>query len=200
MAIGVDTTHPPAAGAHDTLHRGAIALRAVVAIAFGLVALWFRTYSTLLVDGFVAFAIVDGIVRLVLALRSTGRDKAWLIHALEGLFGIALGIVALRVANSLRGLTWTISEWALGIGVLSTVFAVVTWRRLHDAWLWLLAGIVLIVLGIALPWLTFGGLLAPGIALGLFAILYGVFSLFIGLRAHPHPQAPAHAAEPQLYS
>ncbi|HEV3088501.1 MAG TPA: DUF308 domain-containing protein [Candidatus Elarobacter sp.] len=173
-------------GANDGLHRGAIALRGIVAIVFGCLALYYRTYSTLLVGAFAFFAVVDGIVRVIVALRSTGNDRAWLIHALEGVFGIALGIATFRVAGSLISLTWTIAEWAFGIGVLTIIFAGVTWGRLRDAWLWMLGGILLIALGGALLWFTLGGLLAPGIALGLFALVYGIVSLIIAARTHRH--------------
>jgi uncharacterized membrane protein HdeD (DUF308 family) len=196
MAITVDTTRPPRTGANDGLHRAGLALRGVIAILLGACALYFRVYSTLLLGAFVAFAIVDGLVRVVIALRSTGRDKAWLIHALEGFVGIALGVVAFSFARSLISLTWTVAEWAFGIGALTIVFAAVTWGRLHDAWMWLLAGVLLIALGATMLWFTAGGLLAPGIALGLFGIVYGVVSLAIALRAHPH----AHPHEDQLYA
>jgi uncharacterized membrane protein HdeD (DUF308 family) len=190
MAITADRPRPPAhTGANDALHRVGFAVRGIVAIALGCLALYYKTYSTLLVAAFVVFAVVDGIVRLVIALRSTGRDKAWLIHALEGLLGIALGVIAYNVAHSLITLTWTIAEWAFGIGILTIVFAAVAWGRLHDAWLWLLGGILLIALGAALLWFTFGGLLAPGIALGLFGFVYGVVSLVIAVRMHRHPDA-----------
>jgi len=46
---------------------------------------------------------------------------------------------------------------------------------------------LLIALGAALLWFTLGGLLAPGIALGLFGIVYGLVSLAIASRAH-HPR------------
>ena len=187
MTLTADSYRPPATGANDTLHRAAIALRGIIAIALGVAALSFRVYSTLLVGAFVAFALVDGVVRLVVALRSTGRDKAWLIHALEGLVGIGLGVAAFNVARNLITLTWTIAEWAFGIGGLTIVFAAVSWGRLKDAWLWLLGGLLLIVLGAALLWFTLGGLLAPGIALGLFGIVYGLISLLIAARAH-HPR------------
>ena len=195
MAVATDAPRPPAhTGTNDTLHRAGIALRGVVAIALGVFAIAERGYSTALVGAFVAFAFVDGIARLVIALRSTGRDKAWLIHALEGLVGIGLGIAALTVVRNLISLTWTIAEWAFGIGVLTIVFALVTWGRLRDAWLWLLGGILLIALGAALLWFTWGGLLAPGIALGLFGIVYGLVSLAIAGRAHQHAASapPAH--------
>jgi len=186
MAMTATAAHPPATGANDAVHHAAIAVRGVVAVALGIAAIAFRGYSTLLVGAFVAFAFIDGIARLIIALRSTGRDRAWLLHALEGLAGIAVGIVALNVAKSLVSLTWTIAEWAFAVGALAIVFAVVAWRRLHDAFLWLLGGVVLIVLGIALLWFTLGGLLAPGIALGLFAFIYGAMSIAIALRSHRH--------------
>jgi len=125
-------------------------LGGVVAIALGCFALYYRSYSTMLVGAFIAFAVIDGTARLVIALRSTGRDKAWLIHAVEGIFGIALGVVAWNVAKSFISLTWTIAEWAFGIGILTIVFGAVTWGRLKDAWLWLLGGLLLIALGAAL--------------------------------------------------
>jgi|ERR1700733_4455246 len=189
MAITVDTKHLPHTGANDGFHRAAFAVRGIVAILLGACALYFRVYSTLLVGAFVAFAVIDGILRLVIALRSTGRDRAWFIHALEGLVGIALGIVAFTFAKSLISLTWTVAEWAFGIGVLTIVFAAVTWGRLRDAWMWLLTGLLLIALGGALLWFTAGGLLAPGVALGSFGIIYGVASLVIAARSHPHAHA-----------
>ena len=188
MAITVDPHRVPATSGHAAFHRTALALRGVAALALGACALYFRVYSTLLVGAFAAFAIVDGVVRIVLALRSTGRDKAWLLHAAEGLVGIALGGVAWTFARSLISLTWTIAEWAFGIGALTIVFAAVTWGRIKDAWLWLLAGLLLIALGAALLWFTLGGLLAPGIALGLFGIVYGGLSLLMAVRSHHHPQ------------
>jgi len=54
------------------------------------------------------FAIVDGLVRIVVALRSTGGDKAWLLHALEGVIGIGLGI-AIALALVLPA--------AIGVGI-----------------------------------------------------------------------------------
>jgi uncharacterized membrane protein HdeD (DUF308 family) len=186
MAMTADKPRLPATGTNDTLHRAAITLRGVVAIVLGACAIAYRGYSTVLVGVFVAFAFVDGIARLVSALRSTGRDKAWVIHALEGLVGIAFGIITIEVVRNLISLTWTIAEWAFGVGALSVVFALVTFGRLRDAWLWLLGGVLLIALGGALLWFTRAGLLAPGIALGLFGILYGIVSLVIAGRARRH--------------
>ena len=170
-------------GANDGLHRAGIAVRGAAALVLGAFALFRPAIATGLGFAFAAFAVVDGIVRIVVALRSAGDDRAWLLHALEGLIGIGLGFAVFRFAHSLIALTWTVAEWAFAIGVLTIVFSLATWRRLHDAWLWLAGGVLAIALGIALLWVTFGGLLAPGIALGAFALIYGVLSLAIAARS-----------------
>jgi uncharacterized membrane protein HdeD (DUF308 family) len=184
--MSVTATRPappsPHTGANDALHRAGIALRGIVAIALGVLAIYYSSNVTLLIGAFGIFALIDGIARLIIALRSTGRDRAWFIHALEGLVGIALGIVTFRFVGSLIALTWTIAEWAFAVGALTIVFAGVTWGRLRDAWLWMLTGILLIALGVALLWFTRGGLRTPGIALGLFALVYGIVSLVIAVR------------------
>ena len=185
MAMTTGSANLPAIGGHDALHRAAVAARGVIAIALGACALYYRVYSTVLVAVFAIFVILDGAVRLGVALRSTGRDRAWLIHGAEGIAGIALGIVTFNVAKDLISLTWTIAEWAFIVGVLSIAFATAVWGRLHDAWLWLLGGILLIVLAGAMLWFTLGGLLAPGVALGIFAIVYGLVTLMIAVRKHP---------------
>jgi uncharacterized membrane protein HdeD (DUF308 family) len=181
-------THP-AVQAHDGAHRAALAVRGVLAIALGAVALWHPGYATGLIVAFAVFAIVDGAIRLGSALRGTQTDRAWWVHALEGVVGIAFGVVAVRVVHGLIALTWTIAEWAGIIGILGVVLSVAAWGRLRDAWLWLLGAILTIVLAIGLLWETRAGLFTPGLALGAFALVYGIITLVIAVR--PPTRAPA---------
>jgi uncharacterized membrane protein HdeD (DUF308 family) len=183
MSVTTQSFEPPAhTGANDGLHRAGIAIRGLAALVLGVFGLYRPATATTLVVVFAIFAFVDGIVRIIVALRSTGRDRAWFIHAFEGLVGIAFGVVIFRVARTIISVTWTVAEWAFAIGALTIVFAAVAWGRLHDAWLWLFGGILAVVFAIALLWVTLGGLLAPGYALGIFALIYGVISILIAVR------------------
>lgn len=185
------TTQPPAIPVrHDALQRTAVAGRGVLAIALGILALTHPGAATLLIVAFAVFAIVDGALRIVFTLRAVGRDPAWSLHILEGIAGIVIGIVALRVVHGLVSLTWTVAEWAAIIGILSLTFAAVAWRRLHSAWMWGLAGIVALVFAGVLVWATFGGLQTTGYALGIFGLVYGLVSLMIAARG------PARALPP----
>jgi uncharacterized membrane protein HdeD (DUF308 family) len=186
--VNAMTTHPPAVPhRHDALERTGVALRGILAIALGILALSHPAVATFLLVAFSVFAIIDGAIRIVLALRGVSRDPAWWLHVLEGIVGIVAGVVALRIVHSLVTLTWTIAEWAALIGIFSLVFTAVAWRRLHAAWLWALGGIVLLVFAGVLIWATFGGLQTTGYAIGFFGIVYGVVSLFIAIR-RPGPK------------
>lgn len=181
------TTHPPAVPhRHGALERTGVALRGILAIALGILALSHPGVATFLLVAFSVFAIADGVIRIVLALRGVSQDPAWWLHILEGIVGIIIGLVALRIVHSLITLTWTIAEWAAVIGIISLVFSAVAWRRLHSAWMWALAGIVLLVFAGVLIWATFGGVQTTGYAIGFFGIVYGAVSLVIATR----PTAP----------
>jgi uncharacterized membrane protein HdeD (DUF308 family) len=182
------TTQPPAVPHHhDALERTGIALRGILAIALGILALSHPAVATFLLVAFSVFAIIDGLIRIVMALRGFSQDPARWLRFLEGAVGVIIGVVALRVVHSLITLTWTIAEWAALIGIFSLVFTAVAWRRLHAAWLWALGGIVLLVFAGVLIWATFGGLQTTGYAIGFFGIVYGVVSLFIAIR-RPGPK------------
>lgn len=172
--------HRPAG--HSPAHRAADAVRGVLALGLGAVALGHPSETGLLIVAFAAFAFLEGLVRIVTAMRAVGRDPAWWLHAAEGAIGIAAGAFVVRVARNLVTLTWTIAEWAFAVGALAIVFSVLAWRRLPLPALWLLAGVVAVAFGGALLWLTLGGLRTPGLVLGGFAIVYGVVALLMAAR------------------
>ncbi|WP_214369968.1 HdeD family acid-resistance protein [Pseudonocardia sp. H11422] len=73
--------------------RPAILVRAILAVAFGLVTLLRPDLTVLaLAVAFGAYALVDGVARVVDAVRHRAR---WWFGVLYGLPGIAAGIVAL---------------------------------------------------------------------------------------------------------
>lgn len=182
----MSVAQPPATSrVHDGPHRAALAVRGVLALALGVVACMHPGYATGLVLAFALFAFLDGVIRIAATIRAAGHDPAWWLHGLEGVAGIAIGAVAFRGVRELIGLVWAIAEWSFIIGLLSVVFSVAAWRRLHDAWLWLLGGLVAIAFAAALLWETKGGLFAPGFALAIFAIVYGAINLAIAARPHP---------------
>jgi uncharacterized membrane protein HdeD (DUF308 family) len=106
-----------------------LAVRGVAAVIFGLLALiWPQITLLALVLVFGAYALVDGAFSLVAAARGrelAGGSRGWLI--LEGLLGVAAGIVAIIVFGLILiiwpgpgaiGLVWLIGIYAIAFGIV----------------------------------------------------------------------------------
>jgi uncharacterized membrane protein HdeD (DUF308 family) len=111
-----------------------LAVRGVVAVIFGLLALiWPEITLLALVLVFGAYAFVDGVFALVAAVRGrqlAGGSRAWLV--LEGLLGVGAGVVAVLWPDiTALALLWVIAVWAVLTGVLE-ILAAVRLRRVLD--------------------------------------------------------------------
>jgi uncharacterized membrane protein HdeD (DUF308 family) len=74
----------------------ALALRGLVAILFGLAALfWPGLILTVLIVLFGAYALADGILAVIAAFRSSGQGMRRLLLLIEGAIGILFGLLAL---------------------------------------------------------------------------------------------------------
>ena len=100
-----------------------LALRGMIAALFGLAALvWPGATLTALVLLFGAYALVDGLLALVVSLLDPDEfDRGWAL-LLKGLAGIATGVVTfLWPSVTPQALLYLIAAWA----VLTSVFEVV---------------------------------------------------------------------------
>ncbi len=172
----------------------ALALRGILGIAFGLVALLLPGATMLsLVLLFAAYTFVDGIFGLVSAFRAARQHERWGYLTFEALVNIATAAIAVL----LPGLTvvvfvYLVAFWALLTGILMLGAAF----ELHDGRGWLILG--------GLASVIYGGLLiaAPLLGavvltwwIGAYAIVFGVSLLILGFKlkgyAGEHHPAPA---------
>jgi uncharacterized membrane protein HdeD (DUF308 family) len=91
-----------------------LALRGLVAVLFGLAALfWPGLVLEVLILFFGAYALVDGIFALVAAFGSSGRGMRRPLLLLEGVIGILFGIVALFAPGLIAlALLYVVAFWA----------------------------------------------------------------------------------------
>jgi uncharacterized membrane protein HdeD (DUF308 family) len=161
----------------------------MTAIAFGLVALMWRPMSlhklTLL---FAMYALTHGALSLMAAIGGRGQ-AACRILGLEGLAGLAAGLLMLFVpVGTTMAAVIFIWLWALIAGALRMAEAIRLRKELSgDVWL-MLSGLVTVLLAIILLLRPILG--AAGVALMIagFALLWGVFELLLAweLRAARH--------------
>jgi uncharacterized membrane protein HdeD (DUF308 family) len=169
----------------------AVALRGVLAIVFGIVALS-NPGATLvsLAVVFGAYAFVSGVCAIVAAFGSRGRDAVW--YVLDGILGIAVGIATFLFPGlTAQGLVYLIGVWA----ILSGIFEVIAGFELpiKRDWLLVIAGIASIIFGVLVFVYPVSGALAIAWLIGVYALVFGVSMLAFGIRLRSLRGSPATA-------
>jgi uncharacterized membrane protein HdeD (DUF308 family) len=167
-----------------TRYWWAVVLRGVAAVLFGVLALiWPDVTMIVLVALFGAYALVDGIITLGTAIfggRERGR-RGWL--AVEGVAGILAGVITFAWPEvSALALLWIIAAWALVTGVLEIVAAVRLRREIEGEWLLAISGALSVAFGVMLVVWPAAGALAVVTLIGIYAIVFGVVLVGLGLR------------------
>ncbi|MHA6793303.1 HdeD family acid-resistance protein [Pseudonocardia bannensis] len=163
--------------------RPAIALRAILAVAFGLVALLRPDLTVLaLAVAFGAYALVDGVARVVDAVRH--RDRArWWFGVMYGLLGIAAGVIALVWPGiTAVALAVVVGVWALVTGVVELIAAYRLRSMMRGVWLLALAGALSVVAGVLLVIEPVAGAIGLAVLIGSFAVIYGAVLAVVAMR------------------
>jgi uncharacterized membrane protein HdeD (DUF308 family) len=162
----------------------AVALRGLVALLFGLVVLfWPGLVFAVLAVLFGLYAVVDGAITLVPAIRSTERGaRRWLPLA-EGAVGVIAGLIALLLSGMAgNGLVYVIVGWALATGTLKILTAILLRAEVENGWLLSGSGALSVLFGIVLAALA--GSDAPFLAplIGAFAAVVGLALIVFAFR------------------
>ena len=163
---------------------GALAVRGVAAVLFGLAALiWPGLTLWVLIVLYGAYAIVDGVFAIVAGLRTTGSGQLrWLLVA-EGTLGIVAGLIAVFWPGvSAVVLLYIIAFWAIFGGLLRIVGAVLLRREIDNEWTMALSGVLWVLLGIGLFVVPGAGLLSLAWLIGIFALGAGITLIALAFR------------------
>jgi len=173
---------------------GAIALRGVLAILFGILAwLWPGMTLAVLIILYAAYALVDGVMGIVVGIR--GRNWG---YALLGLVGVIAGVVAaLWPLLTAIVLVTIIAIWAIVIGVMEIVTAIRLRNEIEGEWLLALTGALWVLFGAYALFFPGAGALSLVWLIGTWAIVIGVLELILAFRlrrlAHHHGGTTAPA-------
>jgi uncharacterized membrane protein HdeD (DUF308 family) len=171
-----------------------LALRGVIAILFGVLALMWPGLTLLaLVSLFAAYALLTGAISVFGAIRNRKRDDEWWLLLLMGLVGIGAGVIALiHPALTTLVLVLVIAANALVTGVLDIAAAMRLRKAIRGEWLLVLSGIASIVFGVLAFLFPTAGALALVWMISVYAIITGVLLLAVAfrLRARAHAEMP----------
>jgi uncharacterized membrane protein HdeD (DUF308 family) len=174
----------------------AIALRGLVAILFGVLALlWPGATLTTLVLLFGAYAVVDGVVAIVVGIREYGERERWWATLLGGLVSLAAGIITFMMPGiTALTLLTLIALWAIVRGVFEIAAAIRLRHVIEGEWLLGLAGAVSIAFGVMMIAFPGAGAVAVIWWIGAYAIAVGLMLVALGLRARGLAQRLEHRA------
>jgi uncharacterized membrane protein HdeD (DUF308 family) len=162
----------------------ATALRGVAAIIFGILTLAAPGTSLyVLVILFGVYALLDGVLYLVMAARGARQGDRWGSLMLAGVAGIAAGIVTLLWPGvSALALLILIGAWAIVTGVASIAAAVRLRKDITGEWLMALGGALSIVFGVLVVLFPGAGALAVTMWIGIYALVLGVALVALAFR------------------
>lgn len=176
-----------------------IALRGLIAIIFGVLAFAVPGITLLgLVFLFGFYAIANGILALIHAFSAPKGYPRFGALIFTGIISIAAGVLAFVWPGiTALSLVLIIAFWAIANGIFEIALAVRLRRTIAHEWLLGLAGLLSLLLGVAI-------LARPGLgALALlwwiagFAIAFGILLIALGFRVRSEGHAPPfHAATP----
>jgi len=161
-----------------------LALRGLVAVLFGLAALfWPGLVLAVLILLFGAYALVDGVLAIIAAFRSSRRSTRRGLLLIEGVIGILFGIIALVWPDlTALALLYIIAFWAILTSIARILTAIMLRREIENEWSIGLSGILSVLLGIVLILLPGAGLIAYTWLIGLFALAVGIILIFYAFR------------------
>jgi uncharacterized membrane protein HdeD (DUF308 family) len=161
-----------------------VLLRGIAAVVFGILAFaWPHLTIATLILLFGYYALIHGIFALGAAIgfRQEAVNR-WLL-ALEGVVGIAAGIITLRSPTTTAVvLIFFVWIWALVTGVVRIAEAIRLRKQIQGE-MWLaLSGVVTIAFGLMLRLRPLAGLVALAWIIAAFALLFGLLEIMLSLE------------------
>jgi uncharacterized membrane protein HdeD (DUF308 family) len=188
----------------------ALGLRGVTAILFGALTFTLPAVTlAVLVLLFGAYALVEGVLNVIAAVRGRGQAQPSWAPLVGGLVSIAAGIVTFVLPGLTElALLYVIAVWAVISGISEIVAAVGLSRRIKgEAWLGL-NGLLSIVFGLLTMLIPGAGAVSVAWLIGAYAMVLGALLLGLSLRLRRWPAGqqssilvrPLHGRTPSMGS
>jgi uncharacterized membrane protein HdeD (DUF308 family) len=182
----VTATHVTASSTISTVlakNWWAVAMRGVLGVLFGVVAL-FRPDATMLslVLLFAVYTSIGGILAIVAAVRAVRQHERWGYLLVEGIVGIIAAVAAAVWPEiTVLAFVYLVAGWAIVSGVL-IIAAAFSLDAQDGRWWLVLGGIVSLIYGGVLVAAPLASAIALTWWLGVYAIAFGVVVFMAGIR------------------
>lgn len=169
----------------SALHRSwwLLLLRGIAAVAFGVLTfIWPQISLVSLILVYGIYALVDGVLALIAAIRGGGFAPRWWL-ALGGV----ISILAAGVAFAWPGLTalvlvYLIGFWSILRGVLEIVGAIRLRNEIANEWSLGAAGALSVIFGLILVFMPGAGALGLLWLIAAWAMLFGLLLIWVAFK------------------
>jgi uncharacterized membrane protein HdeD (DUF308 family) len=160
------------------------ALRGLVAIIFGIVALtWPGQTLQALVLVFGAYALVDGLFAIFAGIAARGTFDRWWAVLLEGVAGVVIGLLTFFWPGiTAFVLLYFIAAWAIITGIFEIVAAIQLRSVITGEWMMILGGVLSILFGVLLVVFPGAGALSVVWLIGIYATIFGISEIVLAFR------------------
>lgn len=161
-------------------------LRGIVAIIFGLIALfWTPLTVAIFFYLFAFFVILSGILSIIFYFLASKRERKANSFILHGIVGIIIGIIAFAwPATTLTVLIYLVAAWAIITGIIELVAGFsIPWPEAPFKWVLGFAGLFSIVLGILIFVYPISSLAVITKIIGIYSIIVGILLFVFGLSS-----------------
>jgi uncharacterized membrane protein HdeD (DUF308 family) len=165
-----------------------IALRGVLGVVFGLIALLVPVATILaLVLLFSAYMLVDGAFAIYAAIRASRQRESWGLLALQGITSVIAGVLAfLWPGITVLAFVLLIAAWSIVSGCVMLAAALATQ---HARWWLVLGGAAAMVFGVVMIVAPLAGAVVLTWWLGAYALVLGVALVILAFKLRAWYQA-----------
>lgn len=154
-------------------------LSGILAILFGLVALFFPSITLIALAIYFAVTIlVGGLILIIGSVRMKPIRSGRYLHLFEGIIGVFLGVIILaRPEASVAVFVAVMGIWAMLLGLFFLIIFIRRPLPEFEKYFFLIAGIVSFIFGLLIAVNPFESSRIIVVLVGVYAVAYGVFTI-----------------------
>jgi len=169
----------------SALHRSwwLLLLRGIAAVAFGVLTfIWPQISLVSLILVYGIYALVDGVLALIAAIRGGGFVPRWWL-ALGGVVSILAAVVAFAWPGlTALVLVYLIGFWSILRGVLEIIGAIRLRNEIANEWTLGVAGALSVIFGLILVFMPGAGALGLLWLIATWAVLFGLLLIWVAFK------------------
>ena len=162
----------------------ALALNGVIAILFGILAIFVPSSTILVLGKYFGFVVLlGGLILLFVAIRHAKAQKSYAAPLMEALVSIVLGVlIVVYTQKTLEVFVILIGIWGLLIGGFQLFLVMSIKEPFPGKKIFVFNGVLAVLFGILLFFNPFAAAEFFTVIIGLIAVMFGVLLLYFAFR------------------